>query len=216
MKDNELMHYGVLCMKWGVRRYQNRDGTLTSSGKKKALKLQNNYTELIRNHKYRDSNGNLTYAGRKKALKLQTEYSDITGKKRLVAFSNKNTNTNTNNTASKVKTKKISEMSNAEIQAKIDRIRLENTLRDLTPKQVSKGEKFVNGLKDASVSILKERGTKIAGDMFEKKMREALGLSGKDKKSASKILEEKAKEYENRVKIDRAQEYFKNKANKTK
>ena len=216
MKDNELMHYGVLGMKWGVRRYQNRDGTLTSSGKKKALKLQNNYTELIRNHKYRDSNGNLTYAGRKKALKLQTEYSDITGKKRLVAFSNKNTNTNTNNTASKVKTKKISEMSNAEIQAKIDRIRLENTLRDLTPKQVSKGEKFVNGLKDASVSILKERGTKIAGDMFEKKMREALGLSGKDKKSASKILEEKAKEYENRVKIDRAQEYFKNKANKTK
>ena len=216
MKDNELMHYGVLGMKWGVRRYQNRDGTLTSSGKKKALKLQNDYTELIRNHKYRDSNGNLTYAGRKKALKLQTEYSDITGKKRLVAFSNKNTNTNTNNTASKVKTKKISEMSNAEIQAKIDRIRLENTLRDLTPKQVSKGEKFVNGLKDASVSILKERGTKIAGDMFEKKMREALGLSGKDKKSASKILEEKAKEYENRVKIDRAQEYFKNKANKTK
>ena len=214
MKDNELMHYGVLGMKWGVRRYQNRDGTLTSSGKKKALKLQNDYTELIRNHKYRDSNGNLTYAGRKKALKLQTEYSDITGKKRLVAFSNKNTNTN--NTASKAKTKKISEMSNAEIQAKIDRIRLENTLRDLTPKQVSKGEKFVNGLKDASVSILKERGTKIAGDMFEKKMREALGLSGKDKKSASKILEEKAKEYENRVKIDRAQEYFKNKANKTK
>ena len=214
MKDNELMHYGILGMKWGVRRYQNRDGTLTSSGKKKALKLQNDYTELIRNHKYIDSNGNLTYAGRKKALKLQTEYSDITGKKRLVAFSNKNTNTN--NTASKVKTKKISEMSNAEIQAKIDRIRLENTLRDLTPKQVSKGEKFVNGLKDASVSILKERGTKIAGDMFEKKMTEALGLSGKDKKSASKILEEKAKEYDNRVKIDRAQEYFKNKANKTK
>ena len=214
MKDNELMHYGVLGMKWGGRRYQNRDGTLTSSGKKKALKLQNDYTELVRNRKYRDSNGNLTYAGRKKALKLQTEYSDITGKKRLVAFSNKNTNTN--NTASKAKTKKISEMSNAEIQAKIDRIRLENTLRDLTPKQVSKGEKFVNGLKDASVSILKERGTKIAGDMFEKKMREALGLSGKDKKSASKILEEKAKEYENRVKIDRAQEYFKNKANKTK
>ena len=68
MKDNELMHYGVLGMKWGVRRYQNRDGTLTSSGKKKALKLQNDYTELVRNRKYRDSNGNLTYAGRKKAF----------------------------------------------------------------------------------------------------------------------------------------------------
>lgn len=28
------MHYGVLGMKWGVRRYQNKDGSLTSAGKK--------------------------------------------------------------------------------------------------------------------------------------------------------------------------------------
>ena len=30
-----LKHYGVLGMKWGVRRYQNKDGTLTSAGKKR-------------------------------------------------------------------------------------------------------------------------------------------------------------------------------------
>lgn len=30
-----LEHYGVLGMKWGVRRYQNADGTLTEAGKKK-------------------------------------------------------------------------------------------------------------------------------------------------------------------------------------
>lgn len=31
----ELAHYGIFGMKWGVRRYQNYDGTLTSAGKKR-------------------------------------------------------------------------------------------------------------------------------------------------------------------------------------
>jgi len=36
---DELYHYGILGMKWGVRRYQKKDGTLTSAGKKRMQKL---------------------------------------------------------------------------------------------------------------------------------------------------------------------------------
>lgn len=33
--DGELCHWGIKDMKWGVRRYQNKDGTLTEEGKKR-------------------------------------------------------------------------------------------------------------------------------------------------------------------------------------
>ena len=33
--SNDLRHHGIKGMKWGVRRYQNNDGSLTSAGKKR-------------------------------------------------------------------------------------------------------------------------------------------------------------------------------------
>lgn len=35
MENNSLYHHGTKGMKWGVRRYQNKDGSLTSAGKKR-------------------------------------------------------------------------------------------------------------------------------------------------------------------------------------
>lgn len=206
--ENELYHHGVKGQKWGVRRYQNKDGSLTLAGKKRALKIQNQYSEFSKNKKYRDKDGNLTYTGRKKALKMKEQYSDLTGKS-LRKFSNNTGQSSTSIKKTVPKQKSISEMSNEEIQAKIDRIRLENTLNSLTPKQTSAGQKFVDGMKGAAISIAKDKGTKIVGDYIEKQLREKLGLSDKDVKSASKILQEKAQDYENRQKIDKGQKYFK-------
>ena len=47
---NVLMHYGIKGMKWGVRRYQNEDGTLTPSGKKRYSQNDSPSEDYVRAH----------------------------------------------------------------------------------------------------------------------------------------------------------------------
>lgn len=69
-----ISHHGILGMKWGVRRYQNEDGTLTEAGKARVSK---EYKKL-RDKGFSEYNANysnrLARAKSKSAYQLHDEY----------------------------------------------------------------------------------------------------------------------------------------------
>lgn len=50
---DELYHYGILGMKWGIRRFQNKDGSLTEAGRKRYNKLSFEYENKIGDSDFR-------------------------------------------------------------------------------------------------------------------------------------------------------------------
>lgn len=53
MANNELSHWGIKGMKWGVRRFQNKDGSLTPAGKKRRWGKEKEPEETVEQRKAR-------------------------------------------------------------------------------------------------------------------------------------------------------------------
>lgn len=68
---DELYHYGIKGQKWGIRRYQNPDGSLTEEGRRRYLKLYRNDEDRTK-----AVNKILTRKERKQIVKLANEYWD--------------------------------------------------------------------------------------------------------------------------------------------
>lgn len=74
-----LMHHGIKGQKWGIRRYQNPDGTYTTAGKRR--KLENNYSEAGRkkktSNKERRQMSITELKKRKERLELEKKVKDL-------------------------------------------------------------------------------------------------------------------------------------------
>lgn len=114
--ENELYHFGIKGMRWGVRRYQNPDGSLTNAGKKRLKKGQT---------------------------------------------SNEKTDSSNKSSTKSSSTKTVKDMSDDELRQAINRLQLEQQYKNLSPKNVSKGKKFVDTvandvLKPAAIDMGKQ------------------------------------------------------------
>ena len=145
MNNAELFHTGVKGMKWGVRRYQNKDGSLTPLGKKRyAKELAKLEAEKKRVRQQEQT--------AKKLKKLDDMRKDLDERKKALKPDDAPEPAKQQKAQAAPQKRKLSELSNEEIQSKIDRMNLENKYKTLAQeridavsnKEVSKGRKIVD------------------------------------------------------------------------
>ena len=189
--SNELYHHGILGQKWGIRRYQNKDGSLTKAGIKR-------YGTVANFNKVKKAEAKAKSDAIKAKTKANTDAEILKIKQKYGVDKTEKAKTE----STKPKNKSISEMSDDEIRAKINRIQLENQLKSLQPKQVSKGEKFAKALSDVALPALKNAARDSLEKYLKKTLNKALGVDEQTSEDISKKLEKEAKDLGNKVKIE--------------
>lgn len=168
--NDELTHWGIKGMRWGVRRYQNKDGSLTTAGKRKLKAESDKLKEeerVLKNRKATKAKFD-RLAAKKKALEDQKKELDDAGNR-----SKKGKTEDTKSTKKSVK-----DMTDEELITAINRKRLEDTYNQMHPEPVKKGNSFVKDFWDKSaVPAIQEAGKGLIKDSLTKLGKKYLGLN---------------------------------------
>lgn len=142
LNDDHIEHHGIIGMKWGVRRYQNKDGSLTSLGKRR-----------LRNDEVTDKDGNIIEG--KEADANAKIHSNVAGdygtaSAALTIFSKMNNQmanmARKSDTKRKSKIQKsidMSDMSDKELNKAINRMNLEQRYSSLKADEIDSGKMHV-------------------------------------------------------------------------
>lgn len=168
MSNSELYHYGVKGMKWGVRRYQNKDGSLTSAGKKR-------YDRDIRENKAKKKDNRIQIDGPDPSRWVKE---DINRAKKIVDASSdlvrqgKNLESSTRPKSSKKKMD-LRSMSDQDLRNAINRANLERQYTDLfgEEKTVSRGREYAERILDYAGTALAVGGSALGIAVAIKELR---------------------------------------------
>jgi 1,4-alpha-glucan branching enzyme len=162
MYTNELCHHGVKGQKWGVRRYQNSDGTLTSKGKARyardAREKEFNKYDSESGKYYKESKKNGRTDLESDAKRYAKE--DIERTKRLVDSGRNLSNdlkrsVDTSSKHRNVQKMDLSNMTDQELRNQINRAMLERQYNDMfNPQNESRGREYASRTLETAGNVL--------------------------------------------------------------